>query len=885
MAKKNAYIYHHTHWDNEWYFTEEDSNIQLVYHMKELLDALEKDQIDYFFLDGQTAIAEDYLRAHPEDRERMAQLISGKRLFVGPFHTQLDSFICSGESVVNNLKIGMRIGDQLGGANRVAYLPDSFGQSQDYPKLFREMDIQDFVFRRGMGDEHNLPNEFIWDGEDGSSVLCSALNCGYGFATEPFVNGSLLKNAGLDYDGKDIASQMRKLSERSALEDGFLLPIGNDQTPVIRNFKQLLEQYNAESEEYHFEELTLPQYMEKLRQEGKDLKHYKGEFLNPQYHRVHKSIGSARADIKNVQDRIERLMAYEIQPVMCILDRIGLLYDRSLTERIWNLLVRGQTHSGATNTDKTNELILKRSEIACNLAEALKVYLVRKLALSVEKKQGASPVVVFNSLPYRRDMALRMEVYTRTPDFALYRQGKPVAYTSFRVRREYGGTIRKCMEQYDAEKFYYVHEIAVVLEDMPAFGYETLYIHEGMSEGAAQAVHTDGVIENDYYALWLNKDGKLSLRDKQTGEVHEDILYWEESGDAGDNYDYSYPAQDWTIRAGFGGCRVVRSEQAQQWAELELHGSLRVPKNLEERARHEDNADMPYKIILRLKQGEHMLHVDGCVDNPADNHRVRLVLRTPYHTDAALAGTQFGVIARPVHPATMDIWKQEGWLEEPSPIDPLLNHVSVTDGKATATVYTRGVKEYEILENKDIALTLFRSVGYLGLPDLERRPGRASGLAERIIPSPLSQMHGENHFAFSVAFTGTYDANAVGRAYVEAAVTEIYYQNQRMNKVVYPISYFETNPLPFTPPEQFSLCGIEQMDGVFSTLCMSEDGKGYTLRLSNQRGESCEAGVLTAGETFQCCRMNIAETKRETMDNTAMHLDAGEICTIQLCFA
>ena len=41
MAKKNAYIYHHTHWDNEWYFTEEDSNIQLVYHMKELLDALE----------------------------------------------------------------------------------------------------------------------------------------------------------------------------------------------------------------------------------------------------------------------------------------------------------------------------------------------------------------------------------------------------------------------------------------------------------------------------------------------------------------------------------------------------------------------------------------------------------------------------------------------------------------------------------------------------------------------------------------------------------------------------------------------------------------------------------------------------------------------------
>lgn len=885
MSKKNAYIYHHTHWDNEWYFTEEDSNIQLVYHMKELLEALENDQIDYFFLDGQTAIAEDYLRAHPEDRERVAQLIGDKRLFIGPFHTQLDSFICSGESVINNLKIGMSIGDKLGGANRVAYLPDSFGQSQDYPQLFNQMDIQDFVFRRGMGDEHQLPNEFIWDGENGSAVLCSALNCGYGFATEPFVNGSLLKNAGLDYDGKDIASQMRKLADNSVLEDGFLLPIGNDQTPVIRNFKQLIEKYNAESEEYHFEELTLPQYMDKLRKEGKDLKHYKGEFLNPQYHRVHKSIGSARADIKNVQDRIERLMAYEIQPVMCILDRIGLPYDRSLTERIWNLLVRGQTHSGATNTDKTNELILKRSEIACNLAEALKVYLVRKLALSVEKKQGASPVVVFNSLPYRRDMAVRLEIYTRTPEFALYRQDKPVDYTSFRVRREYGGTIRKRMESYDAEKFYYVHEIAVTLEDMPAFGYETLYICEGAPEGCAQAVNTDGVIENNWYSLWLNDDGKLSLRDKQTGEVHEDILYWEESGDAGDNYDYSYPAQDWKICAGFGGCKVVRSEQGKQWAELELRGTLRVPKNLEERARQEDSVAMPYTVTFKLEQGERVLHVDGCIDNHADNHRVRLVLRTPYQTDNALAGTQFGVIARPVHPATMDIWKKEGWLEEPSPIDPLLNHVSVSDGKATATVYTRGVKEYEILNNKDIALTLFRSVGYLGLPDLERRPGRASGLAERIIPSPLSQMQGENHFAFSLSFTGAFDANEIGKAYVESAVTEIYYQNQRMNKVVYPISYFETNPLPFTPPAQFSLCEVEKMDGVFSTLCLSEDGKGYTLRLSNQRAQACDAGVLKADGASQCRRVNIAETKQENMNDMALHLAGGEIRNIQICFA
>lgn len=73
-----ANIFHHTHWDNEWYFTEEDSLIQLSYHMKELIKAFEEDIIDYFFLDGQTAILDDYMKLHPEDDEKIAKLIKEK---------------------------------------------------------------------------------------------------------------------------------------------------------------------------------------------------------------------------------------------------------------------------------------------------------------------------------------------------------------------------------------------------------------------------------------------------------------------------------------------------------------------------------------------------------------------------------------------------------------------------------------------------------------------------------------------------------------------------------------------------------------------------------------------------------------------------------------
>ena len=885
MSKKTAYIYHHTHWDNEWYFTEENSNVQLMYHMKELLDALECGQINHFFLDGQTAILEDYVTAHPEDRERITALTQTGRLSAGPFHAQLDCFISSGESVINNLKIGTRIGDSLGGSGRVAYLPDSFGQSQDFPKIFNGMDIHDFVFRRGMGDEHNLPNEFLWQSNDGSELLCSAINGGYGFATEPFVNGTLIQNAGKDYDGKDIPSQMEKLAARAVMPDGFLLPIGNDQTPVIRNFNERLAQYNAQSDRYQFKEVTLSQYMDKLRREGQNFKHYRGEFLSPQYHRVHKSIGSVRADIKNIQDRIERLMAYEVQPMMCMLDRIGLPYDHALANRIWNLLIRSQTHSGATNTDQTNELILNRSRISLNLAQALKVYLMRKIALSVGTVDGQYPLVVFNTLPYRRDLTVRLEVYTRTPQMELIYRGHSIPYTSFGTKKEYGGTIRNNVQVYDPEKFYYVHDIAVSLPDMPALGYETLAVREGAQTTlCTQAVQTDGMIENDIYALWLGKHGGLSLRDKRTGITYEDILFWEESGDAGDNYDYSAPENDQTIEANFVGCSIVRSLQGSDWAELCLTGTLQIPGNLTARAEQHTDTAMPYTVTLTLKRGESTVHVDGTVENVAKNHRVRLVLRTPYQNDCAIAGTQFGVIDRPIHPKTLDAWKQDGWLEAPSPIDPLLNHVSMANDTGAVIVFTKGIKEYEIIHGSDIALTLFRSVGHLGLPDLTRRPGRASGLAERIIESPLSQMLGCNHFAFAFSYAEKYDANEVGKQYVEAVTTTCSYQNQRMNKVVYPISYFETNPLPFQVPQTFSLFEVKGMTGVFSTVCAAESGCGYLLRLSNQNATTIPVGEITSTESHQLTRVNLAETQQQAMTDRHLILHEGEICTVHVTF-
>lgn len=837
-----ANIYHHTHWDNEWYFTEEDSLIQFSYHMKELLAAFENKIIDYFYLDGQTAIIEDYINLHPENRQKITDLVSQKKLFIGPFNTQIDSFITSGESAINNLRYGINYANNLGGASLIAYLPDSFGQSQDYPKIFNQLGINSFVFRRGLGDEHNLPLDFIYRSNDGSEVVVNTLYCGYGFATEPFVNGTLIGDAGLDYDGKDINAQLEKLVELSTLENEFLLPIGNDQTPVIWNFKERLSEYQTANSKFEFKEVTLAEYMDKVTQNKENLKTYQGELINPQYHRVHRSIYSARMDIKIVQDKVERMMALEIQPMMAILAELGFEYDDQLISRIWNLLGRSQTHSAATNTDKTNNLILSRSERALNLAEALRTYLIRKISISNIKDQ--SSITFFNTLPATRDMLLEFEIYTSSPEFILKYQGDVVGYQRIKQEKEYGGNARIDQRNYSEELFFYRTTVVLEIDAVEGFSYQTIYIEEGSNLVLPMTTEKTSVntIENEHYRIWHDNEG-LHLATKEDEEVIRNFIYLEESGDEGDNYDYSYPKYDLTVKDYLTDVAHEVTFGVNQ-SEIILTGKMKCPEDLSARKEGEINTENPFEIRLKLVRKSKVVDISGTFSNKSLNHRVRLVSKTNSTNRTAAAGTQFGVINRKKEDNLLTKWEEEGWLEEPSPIYPLLNFVSIEEDTKKYIVYTKSSKEYELLENKtsEIAITLFRSVGYLGLPDLNRRPGRASGLAEKLIPSPQSQMIMDNEFHIGISILNDRNYNDVINEYNKFSVETITYQKQHLNRVVTPISYFETNPLPNAIPDNYQLKSEEQ-ELAFSTL-EKFDGKTLVRYFNNsQQDQQLTEGV------------------------------------------
>jgi len=244
---------------------------------------------------------------------------------------------------------------------------------------------------------------------------------------------------------------------------------------------------------------------------------------------------------------------------------------------------------------------------------------------------------------------------------------------------------------------------------------------------------------------------------------------------------------------------------------------------------------LAYEIQIKLIKNSNRMEFSGWVTNQSEQHRVRFVIQGNTENKYSFAGTQYGYIKRETFSEEMNYWRAENWFEEPSATYPLLNHVSMVNSNYVTTLFTRHSKEYELInENKkDLAITLFRSYGAMGYPDLNRRPGRPSGLDYMIFETPECQMKVDNKFEFSIQYYNHYDANKITNDYIKYACENSYYQFQNYDKSINPIAYFPTNPTENKLPTQYSFLVMKDFEGSFGTIVKSDISDSYILRVYN----------------------------------------------------
>ncbi|HGL4529612.1 mannosylglycerate hydrolase [Enterobacter roggenkampii] len=846
-AVSRVHITPHMHWDREWYFTTEESRILLVNNIEEILTRLEQDdEYKYYVLDGQTAVLEDYFAVVPENRSRVKALVERGKLIIGPWYTQTDTTIVSGESIVRNLMYGIRDCMAFGEPMKIGYLPDSFGMSGQLPHIYNGFGITRTMFWRGCSERHGTDKtEFLWQSQDGSEVTAQVLPLGYAI-------GKYLPEdeAGLR---KRLDSYFEVL-EKASVTKAILLPNGHDQMPLQQNIFAVMEKLREIYPQRQFVMSRFEEVFDRIDAHRDDLATLKGEFIDGKYMRVHRTIGSTRMDIKIAHARIENKIVSILEPLATLAWTLGFDYHHGLLEKMWKEILKNHAHDsiGCCCSDKVHREIVSRFELAEDMADNLARFYMRKIVDNMPQSD-ADKLVMFNLMPWPREEVMNITIRLRASQFRLLDDKRNVIPYFIRSARELDpGLIDRQIVHYGNYEPFMEFDIQLS-QILPSMGYRTLFIEPNVAgKVLSPGENTASLLENAFWQIDVNDDGSLRLRDKETGLIYDRVLEIEESSDDGDEYDYSPSRQEWRLTSAQGEHEFEVTHEGWQSRAVIRH-RIAVPANLAERAARQRNGYLDAEFEITLSRNSRRIDVAVRLDNQADDHRVRVLIPTPFATREVLADTQFGTISRPVQDAAMQNWQEEGWKEAPVPVWNLLNYAVLQEKRNGLALFTEGLREFEVVgdEQKAFALTLLRGVGVLGKEDLLLRPGRPSGIK---MPVPDAQVRGPLSCRFSLfSFSGTPENAGVAQQ-AQSWLTPV----QCYNKI--PWDAMKLNRASLTTPESYSLLALSPTGCVLSAIKKAEDRDELILRLFNpSQSSACDATLSVNPAVKRCCETDMNE--------------------------
>ena len=333
---RSAFLVPHTHWDREWYRTFQQFRLDLVRVVDQILDTLDSDPaFTHFLLDGQAIAVSDYLTMRPERAGQLRRCLAEGRLSVGPWYCHPDLFLVSGESIVRNLMLGMRMARSYGLSLMVGYVPDQFGHTGQMPQILRGVGIDNAVLWRGV-NARETSNESWWESPDGSRVLLVLL-------AQSYSNAQVLP-----LDPPALADRLRQLCEllhRGATGPAVLLMNGGDHLSIQPGLPDAVADANRILEpDWHVQLIGLEQAVLKLRDGGEPRGVLRGELRSPATAHLLPGVLSARIPLKRRNTLAQRLLEREAEPYATWAHLLGAPYPLGELWEAWRLLLQNQPH-------------------------------------------------------------------------------------------------------------------------------------------------------------------------------------------------------------------------------------------------------------------------------------------------------------------------------------------------------------------------------------------------------------------------------------------------------------------------------------------------------------------------------------------------------------
>ena len=378
----------HTHWDREWYAPFDEFRERLVAMMDTLVE-LGNAGFPHFHLDGQTAMIDDYLAVRPEREADIRRLTEDGRLSAGPWVTQMDEFLVSGETHLRNLERGLARAGELGRPLMVGYLPDQFGHVGQMPQILANEGINRAVVWRGVPKEIDR-TQFWWEAPDGSRVLAEYLAFGY----------SLGWDIEQQQGPEELAASLRRKAEHVApflASERMLITVGADHTGPDAT---LPERLAIADEHLHGMTVRIGALSDHLDARPDDgLPSWRGELRSSARAHLLPNVYSARAHQKRQRGRVEALVERYAEPLAALVP--GFDWPAEELDRAWTLLLWNGAHDSVCGC--SHDQVARDVDARCAEARAIAEAVIARALEGLGSAMAESGTLRFNPSSFDRE--------------------------------------------------------------------------------------------------------------------------------------------------------------------------------------------------------------------------------------------------------------------------------------------------------------------------------------------------------------------------------------------------------------------------------------------------------------------------------------------------
>ena len=449
------------------------------------VDALMNEYPDYVYSQSQPLLYA-FLKEHdPELYARVKQRIAeGRWELVGGMWVEPDLNIPSGESLIRRMLYGQRFYmEEFGKTSQIEWLPDTFGYCASLPQILKHGNVDYFMTTKlGWNDTNVFPYDlFHWVGIDGTTIL-SYLNHGVNEHTLP----------------KDIHDHWQSYREKAAHPEHMLLyGHGDGGGGVTREMLEYVDRADLMVGQPASRYSTAAAFFAGIEAGQPTLPEWHGDL----YLELHRGTYTTHARNKRNNRKAEVLYREaELWNTLALPDMEAQAEAdvRSALHEGWKLILLNQFHdiipgSAITESYVTSDeeyvRVFELGRAGLNLGAA-----ALTAGIDTNGPEGSAAYVVFNSLGWKRNAVIQLPVLDGMDRYAVDVEGEHL-----RMDREN-------------------HAISILVEDIPAFGYKTIWlVPENTRETNTREVTSVGgqPVFNDtwdtaFYHVEFNNRGEIT---------------------------------------------------------------------------------------------------------------------------------------------------------------------------------------------------------------------------------------------------------------------------------------------------------------------------------------------------------------------------------------